>query len=69
VSDDTIYRALKKLSRIDPRQRRQWLCDIAEKHDPKARRPAARRQWQLRAHRKQGIHHYRLWLSDRAVEG
>jgi len=69
-------------SRIDPRRRRQWLQEIAANLDPQTvdlpddivlkqveRTPAARRQARVRARRKNGMHHYGLWLSDLAVEG
>jgi len=37
--------------------------------DHPQRTPAARRQARVRARRKNGMHHYGLWLSDLVVEG
>jgi hypothetical protein len=58
---------------IDPRRRRQWLRDLAQRLDPprKTRSPSpdARRQAKTRQRRKNGLRSYRFDLSDRAVEG
>jgi hypothetical protein len=64
---------------VHPGRRRRWLREIAAQLDPpnlgakeelrQAQTPAARRQAKVRARRKNGIHIYRLELSDRAVEG
>jgi hypothetical protein len=63
---------------VDPRQRREWLRDIAAKLDPPInvngrehgeRTPAARRQARVRQRRKNGIRIHRLPLRDLAVEG
>jgi hypothetical protein len=35
----------------------------------RSRTPAARRKRKQRARHKNGEHHYRMWISDRAVEG
>jgi hypothetical protein len=64
---------------IAPQERARWLREIAAELDPptvptkiprrEARSPAAARQAKLRANRKAGRHSYRMWISDRAVEG
>src|SRR5262245_13996695 len=55
---------------VDHRRRKRWLRDLADRIDPpRARSPAARRQARVRARRRNGVHVYRLELSDVAVEG
>jgi polyhydroxyalkanoate synthesis regulator phasin len=73
LTDAAFARLAIAATAIAPEQRERWLQEIAEKLDPPVvadnRSPAARRQARVRARRKNGMHHYGLWLSDLAVEG
>src|SRR5262249_10385955 len=53
-------------SALAPRRRERARTPAARRP---AKTPAAIRKRKERAHHKNGEHHYRLWLSDRAVEG
>src|SRR5262245_47298263 len=70
--DAALARLIRRARDVPWRKRRAWLLDVAQKLDPptgEARTPEARRQAKARARRKNGLHIYRLELSDRAVEG
>jgi hypothetical protein len=81
LSDQGLAYLVLAAGRVSPRKRSRWLRELAVKLDPPTiatptvvspahvRTLAARRKATERARRKNGLHVYRLELSDHAVEG
>jgi hypothetical protein len=70
LTDSALARLCIAATRVRHGRRRQWLQEIAARIDPPAAHsPAARRQARVRARRRNGVHIYRLEVSDRAAEG
>jgi hypothetical protein len=70
LTDTALARICIGATAIAPHERDRWLKNIAAKLDPpQAPTPAARRQARVRARRRDGVHIYRIEVSDRAAEG